>query len=159
MGLVTTTAFIRRPIAAVFDTATTARYWPQWHPATRRVSGATDHPVRLGEQITEVARIAGMTGTAHWTCVEYDRPRRLVLAATGTAGARARIVYTFVERDSGVEFTRDLTYRFLGPLTALLEPLLIARVMQRQSQVAMENLKALIEVEIPAQTEAEAIIS
>ena len=151
MGQVTNAVFIRRPASAVFDTATTARYWPQWHPATLRVSGVTDRPVRLGEQITEVARIAGRTGTAHWTCVEYDHPRRLVLEATGTAGARARIVYTFVERDGGVEFTRALTYHFPGLLGTLLEPLVIARLMRRQSQVAMENLKALIETKVPAQ--------
>jgi hypothetical protein len=28
-----------RPIGAVFDVVTTARYWTEWHPATRGVEG------------------------------------------------------------------------------------------------------------------------
>ena len=79
MGYVENTVLIERPRPAVFDAATTARYWPQWHPATRGVEGAIDHPVQLGEVITEHVNIAGREGLAHWTCVEYMRPERLVL--------------------------------------------------------------------------------
>jgi uncharacterized protein YndB with AHSA1/START domain len=39
---------VDRPIDAVFDVVTTARFWPEWHPATRGVEGDIDHPARLG---------------------------------------------------------------------------------------------------------------
>lgn len=80
MGEVTNTVLVRRPRAAAFDVATTGRHWPAWHPATQAVRGAIDHPVQLGEEIVEDVIIGGMAGTAHWTCVEYDQPHRLVLA-------------------------------------------------------------------------------
>jgi hypothetical protein len=37
---------VDRPIGAVFDVVTTARFWPEWHPATRAVGG--DVAIRLG---------------------------------------------------------------------------------------------------------------
>ena len=148
MTTIANTVLVRRPLAAVFDTATTARYWRRWHPATRSVRGAVDHPVQLGEQITERARIAGITGTARWTCTEYVRPHRLTLDAP-TPPVRARIVYTFEERAGAVVFTRTLTYTIMTPLGALLDALLVAGVMKNQSAQAMINLKALLEAEIP----------
>ena len=33
-----------RPIDAVFDIVTTARFWTGWHPATRAVEGDVNHP-------------------------------------------------------------------------------------------------------------------
>ncbi len=68
-----------RPIDAVFDVVTTARFWPAWHPATRGVEGDVDHPAQLGDQIIEHVTIAGVDGSGTWTVVEYDRPYHLAL--------------------------------------------------------------------------------
>ena len=35
---------VDQPIGAVFDVVTTARFWPEWHPATRAVEGDIGHP-------------------------------------------------------------------------------------------------------------------
>ena len=35
---------VDRPIDAVFDVVTTARFWPEWHPATRGVEGTSTIP-------------------------------------------------------------------------------------------------------------------
>jgi uncharacterized protein YndB with AHSA1/START domain len=150
MGYVEDTVLIGRPRPAVFDTATTARYWPQWHPATRGVEGAIDHPVLLGEAITEYVNVAGRAGVAHWTCVEYQRPDRLVLDATGEGGTTARITYTFADRDGGTAFTRAMSYTFAGPAAGSPQEAALDQVMQTQSTVAMNNLKTLIETEVPA---------
>ncbi len=150
MGYVENTVLIERPRPAVFDAATTARYWPQWHPATRGVEGAIDHPVQLGEVITEHVNIAGREGLAHWTCVEYMRPERLVLDATGAGGTTACITYTFAERSGGTEFTRAMRYNFLGLAEGSAEAAALDQVMQAQSTVAMNNLKTLIDAEVPA---------
>jgi len=55
-----------RPLEAVFDIVTTARFWTEWHPATRSVEGDVDHPAQLGDQITEYVRIAGIEGSGTW---------------------------------------------------------------------------------------------
>lgn len=150
MGYVENTVLVGRPRPAVFDAATTARYWPQWHPATRGVEGAINHPVQLGEAITEYVNIAGREGVAHWTCVEYQRPDRLVLDATGEGGTTARITYTFAGQDGGTAFTRAMTYDFAGLPAGSPQAAALDQVMQTQSQVALDNLKALIEAEVPA---------
>jgi len=36
------------PPERVFDLVTTARYWPDWHPATLAVGGVTERPMALG---------------------------------------------------------------------------------------------------------------
>ena len=63
---------VDRPIDAVFDVVTTARFWPEWHPATRGVEGDTGRPARFGDQITEYVTIAGIQGSGTWTAVEHD---------------------------------------------------------------------------------------
>ena len=70
---------VDRPIDAVFDVVTTARFWPDWHPATRGVEGDIDHPARLGDKITEHVTIAGIQGSGTWSVVELDRPHHLAL--------------------------------------------------------------------------------
>src|SRR5262249_13096426 len=146
LGQVSNTVLMQRPRAAVFDVATTARHWPEWHPATRAVRGAIDHPVQLGEQITEDIVIAGMPGTATWTCIEYDRPNRLGLHGSGGGGTKAGIVYPFTDVEGGVEFPRALTYEV--PAVAFLLKGRIDHAMQEQSAEAIENLRALLEREI-----------
>jgi len=76
-----------RPLEAVFDIVTTARFWTEWHPATRSVEGDVDHPAQLGDQITEYVRIAGIEGSGTWTVVEHDRPHRLALETDLGRGA------------------------------------------------------------------------
>ena len=44
---------ISRTPQEVFDFVTTPGNWPKWHPSSLAVSGATDHPLRVGEQATE----------------------------------------------------------------------------------------------------------
>ena len=39
MAAVVNTIKIGGPAEAVFDLVTTARFWPEWHPATRAVGG------------------------------------------------------------------------------------------------------------------------
>jgi uncharacterized protein YndB with AHSA1/START domain len=148
MSRIANSILVHRPIAAVFDTATTARYWARWHPATRTVEGAVDHPLQLGEHVTERAHIVGPARIFVWTCVERDAPHRLVLEAPGTPGD-PRIVYTVDQRGDEVLFTRTLTYTVPLPLGGLVDTWYLAGVMKQQSVQAIINLKALLEAEIP----------
>lgn len=130
-----------RPIDAVFDVVTTARYWTEWHPATRGIEGDVDHPARLGDHITEHVTIAGIEGTGTWTVVEHDRPHHLALE-TELAMGRLRISYQLAAGPDGTRFQRDLDFPELGPQ--------IAAVMAAQSQAGVANLARLVERQIPA---------
>jgi hypothetical protein len=130
-----------RPIDAVFDVVTTARFWTEWHPATRGVEGDVDHPARLGDHIVEHVTIAGIEGTGTWTVVEHDRPHRLALE-TELAVGRLRISYQLAAVAGGTRFQRDLDFPDLGPQ--------IAAVMDAQSQAGVASLAQLAERQIPA---------
>ena len=130
-----------RPIEAVFDVVTTARFWPVWHPATRGVAGDIDHPARLGDQIIEHVTIAGVEGSGTWTVIEHDRPYHLALEARLAVGP-LRISYQLAAVDGGgTRFQRDLDFPELGPQ--------VGAAMQAQSAEGIASLARLVEREIP----------
>jgi Polyketide cyclase / dehydrase and lipid transport len=130
-----------RPIGAVFDLVTTARYWTEWHPATRGVEGDIDHPAQLGDRITEHVTIAGIEGSGTWTVVEYDRPRHLALETELSVGP-LRIAYDLVPVDGGgTRLRRDLEFPELGPQ--------VGAAMEAQSAEGVARLAQLVEREIP----------
>jgi hypothetical protein len=75
----------------VFDLITSARFWPEWHPATRSVSGVTQRPYQLGDVIHERAHFAGLEIVVTWQVAEHARPSRVVLQALTSP---ARIAYS-----------------------------------------------------------------
>jgi uncharacterized protein YndB with AHSA1/START domain len=99
---------IAGPPAAVFDLVTTARFWPQWHPATMAVGGVTERPYRLRDHIYERARIGTIDFQVVWTVVEHVPATRVVLQSSEPP---ARIIYTFETRGGETVFTRRLEYR------------------------------------------------
>ena len=130
-----------RPIGAVFDVVTTARYWTEWHPATRGVEGDIDHPARLGDRITEHVTIAGIEGSGTWTVVEYDRPRHQALETELSVGP-LRISYELATvNGGGTRVRRDLDFPELGPQ--------VGAAMEVQSAEGVAGLARLVEREIP----------
>ena len=133
---------VDRPIGLVFDVVTTARFWPQWHPATRGVEGDVDHPARLGDQIIEHVSIAGITGTGTWSVVEYNPPHGLALEAE-LGGRPLRISYRLDSAgDGSTRFQRDLDFPELGAQ--------LGEVMEAQSAEGVANLARLVQREVPA---------
>ena len=131
-----------RPIDAVFDVVTTARFWPEWHPATRGVEGDIDHPARLGDQIIEHVTIAGIQGSGTWTVVEHDRPHHLALE-TDLAFGHLRISYELTTVDGGrTRFQRDLDFPELGPQ--------VSAAMETQSAEGIGCLARLVQRQAPA---------
>jgi len=130
-----------RPLDAVFDVVTTARYWTEWHPATRGIEGDVDYPARLGDHITEHVTTAGLEGTGTWTMVEHDRPHHLA-PETELALGRLRISYQLAAVADGTRFQRDLDFPELGPQ--------ITAVMAAQSEAGVASLARLVERQIPA---------
>jgi hypothetical protein len=140
---------IQGPDDRVFDEITTARYWPQWHPATLAVTGMIDHPMRLGDTIVEHVNIFGIPGNANWTVVMVNRPRSLRLSGKSGRFGRATIQYNFESRGNSVQFTRTLDYAFFG-LSGPLDWFWLRRIMVRQSTTAVKNLKSLVEHHLQA---------
>jgi len=131
-----------RPIDAVFDVVTTARFWTEWHPATRGVEGDISQPARLGDRIIEHVTIAGIEGSGTWTVRQHDRPHSLALE-TGLAAGRLRISYQLASMPDGrTHFRRDLDFPELGPQ--------VSAAMEAQSAAGIASLASLVEREIPS---------
>jgi uncharacterized protein YndB with AHSA1/START domain len=107
MTTVVNTVAIDGAPKAVFDLITTARLWPQWHPATKAVGGVVERPYGLGDLIHERGRIGELNFETTWKVAEHVRPSRIVLQSIK---GPTRITYTFVADKGSTRFTRKLEY-------------------------------------------------
>jgi hypothetical protein len=98
---IVTIATIERPDTVVFDYVTTPAHWPVWHPSSLSVSGATDHPLIEGEQVTEEFRVAGRRGRVVWAVAERDRPRLWVIEGAIDGRPAGTVSYTLTQTVHG----------------------------------------------------------
>jgi hypothetical protein len=140
---------IRGQPAAIFDLTTTARFWPQWHPATLAVGGVSERPFQLGDELHEQARIGGRIYTGIWRVAAHDRPRTVLLQM---GGDRLQIRYEFNAQDDGVLLTRHLTFDPANFATGLSDPTQVVTDMESQSTLALSKLKALVEAILQRET-------
>ncbi len=140
-----TSVVIRRPAAEVFDYVTTPANWPSWHPSSVAVSGATDHPLQVGEQTTEDFLVAGRRGQAHWSVTLREVPRRWTIEGT-IRGRRAGVVsYVLTPGRQGTLFEREFSYSVPNLLFWLLNRLTIQRQVEEESEQAVRKLKQVLE--------------
>ena len=135
---------IHRPIGDVFAFFTTPKNWPLWHSASISVSGATDHSLEVGEEVTEEFRAGNGKGTAVWRVTARDAPQ---LWRIETAPGKTLVTITYRLRTDGEDtvFERDMEYRFGGLWFSLLDPFLIRPHMERESVQAVANAKEILE--------------
>jgi uncharacterized protein YndB with AHSA1/START domain len=138
MTRVVNTVTINGPSKAVFDLITTARLWPQWHPATKGVGGVVERPYGLGDLIHERGRIGDKDFETTWKVIEHVRPSKIVLQSQK---APTRITYTFTAGKGTTVFTRKLEYK--PEVFASVKEL--EKVMREQSEQGVTQLKALVE--------------
>src|SRR3984893_6519474 len=135
MTRIVATISIHRPIGVVFDYITTPANWPAWHPASRAVSGSVDHSLLIGEQVTEEFVAGGRHGSCVWQVTRREVPY-LWTITTSTPQVRA---------GENTVFERDLTYMTSGMWFWVLDLLLMRRRMNRESHIALEQLKERLE--------------
>lgn len=138
MTTVVNTVTINGTPKAVFDLITTARLWPQWHPATKKVGGVIARPYGPGDLIHEGGRIGDKDFDTTWKVVEHVRPSKVVLQSQK---APTRITYTFAPGKGTTIFTRKLEYRAEN-FASVKE---LEKVMRDQSERGVNQLKALVE--------------
>ncbi|MDN0073728.1 SRPBCC family protein [Crenobacter sp. SG2303] len=140
------TVDIGRPPDAVFDYVTTPGNWPRWHPSSLAVHGATDHPLRLGERVTEDYLVAGRRGQVVWTVIQYERPRLWVIVGRIHGWQAGTVSYTLTPTSAGTRFDRVFVYGSAPtPFYALLNQLVLRRRIEVESTTAVEHLKSALE--------------
>lgn len=147
MTQIITSATINSPIETLYAYITTPGHWPEWHPSSLGVSGATDHSLAVGEQVTERFLVAGRRGEVTWTVTHREAPTRWEIAGAITTGGGSGVVsYTLAPRaDGGVDFTRAFTYPMPNLAYALLDALILRRRVRAESAEAVRRLKARME--------------
>jgi uncharacterized protein YndB with AHSA1/START domain len=144
------TIHIQRSMEEVFNYVTTPAHWPEWHPTPHGVSGATDHSLKRGEQVLEHVKFGFLNGNIRWTVRESVPPRLWIFDGVVEGvplleGTRATITYTLSAKEGGTLFKRELIYQTQGLLADLLNFLFFKAHNIKQSQVAVSQLKAVME--------------
>lgn len=147
MTRIYTVVHIRQPPKLVFEFVTTPGHWPTCHPSSLRVSGATDHSLELGEQVTEEFRVAGRLDRATWMVRGRTAPSRWVIEGQGAAGGSAKIAHTMTPQAEGTRFERELVYEMPNLVLAALDWLVLRRRVERESSEALQRLKQVLEAD------------
>jgi uncharacterized protein YndB with AHSA1/START domain len=136
--------YIEQPVEKVFDYITTASNWPKWHPATVSVSGAIFHPALEGETIVETIKFGIARDRFTWKVVERIPPNRWVISGTSDNRQKVRIVYTLTPEGDGTLWEREMRFDIPKSLE-LLDRLLFSKLVRRNSETAVRQLKELME--------------
>ncbi|MCC8402527.1 SRPBCC family protein [Paraburkholderia sp. MMS20-SJTN17] len=142
---IVTVVAIERPDTVVFDYVTTPAHWPDWHPSSLSVRGATDHSLRVGEQVTEEFRVAGRRGSVVWTVAERDRPRKWVIVGTIGGKSAGTVSYSLTPVASGTRFEREFIYRAPSLWFEAVNVLFVRARIQQESDTAVARLKKTLE--------------
>jgi uncharacterized protein YndB with AHSA1/START domain len=135
---------IERPVAQVFEFVTNAAQWKRWHPATIAVSGVPNRALGLGETVIEEIQAGPRRFAARWTVTECKAPRRWTIVADSSEGD-AKITYKLSEQEGVCYFERTLEYSSKRLLWKWLDGSLTRRLLMRQSEQALRNLKQIME--------------
>ena len=146
---VVTVVTLRAPPQAVYDYATTPANWPKWHPASLAVQGATDHPLKVGEEVAEEFRLAGRHGILHWKVVEAKPPFEWRIEGEVNRRPSGEVRYTLTPDGAGTRFERDFMYRTPNLLFLILDPLFIGPRMRDESAQGAKQLEQVFETLAP----------
>lgn len=146
MTRIYTTIEIARPVGVVFEYVTTPANWPAWHPSSLGVSQGADHSLVVGEEVTEVFRVAGQRGQVIWRVIGRDAPSRWVIEGQITGRNHGGVItYLLSDRNGGTFFEREFVYDTPGLLLPIVDRLVVRRRVERESAEALHRLKKVLE--------------
>ncbi len=144
MTRISTPVQIPLPIQAVFEYVTTPGHWPEWHPSSLGVSGATTHSLEIGEQVTEEFLVAGRRGQAIWTVKERVVPSRWVIEGEINGRKSGIVTYTLSLRDNGTYFEREFVYSMPNFLLGLLDRFVLRPRIEAELKQAVQQLRSVL---------------
>ncbi|VTM12480.1 sterol desaturase [Pseudomonas aeruginosa] len=132
--------------------AASPSHWPQWHPSSLRVDGASG-PLPAGARFEEDIHAGGRAGHLSWEVVEYQPGRLWRANARGDHGLHLRLSYECRPSAAGSHFVRTLEYTFDGWSMRLANLFLLRRRIERESAESMRRLRRAAEALIPREEE------
>jgi uncharacterized protein YndB with AHSA1/START domain len=137
---------IHRPIEDVFAYANDLSHWPEWNPGLIEAS-APEGPFHAGTRIREVFRFLGRRIESTFEVVEYE-PNRQVTYRTVAGPIPMTGTQTYEPVDGATKLTVTGEGE-AGGFFKLAEPV-VAQMTRRQFQTGLDNLKDLLEAQVPA---------
>jgi uncharacterized protein YndB with AHSA1/START domain len=145
MTTIVTNAVIQRPMAQVYEYVTTPRHWPVWHLSSLGLSGATDHSLQVGEEVTEHFRVAWRKGSVTWKVIARDAPTRWAISGRVAGGGHGTITYTLSPLADGTTFRREFVYTMPNRFAELLDRLFVRHRIETESADAVARLVCALE--------------
>ena len=139
---------IDAPIEAVFDYATTAANWSEWHPNTLSTKGADDHSATENEQIIETLKFGQLIGPQlFWTVSEHVVPNKWRIEGGDWLGlVHFDLTYTLALNEDGTtHFRRDMIYDMDSNIVGRFNIFAFKIYNHVMSALALTQLKAAIE--------------
>ncbi|MDM8356835.1 SRPBCC family protein [Pandoraea communis] len=147
---VVNTVTLSAPPQIVYDYATTPSHWPKWHPASVTVQGATDHPLKVGEEVAEEFRLAGRHGIIHWKVAGANPPLEWRIEGEVNRRPSGEVRYRLTPDGTGTRFERDFIYRTPNLLFLILDPIFIGPRMRAESAQGAKQLEHIFATLAPA---------
>lgn len=116
------------------------------------ITAAHDGPgaVGVGDEFRQTIRVGGVKLPTRWTCVENDPPRSVAYEATAPAGGRLHMRQTVAPTGDGSRVDLAISYQLPGgAVGAALDRLYVRRRNERDAELALRNLKVLVEGQQP----------
>ncbi len=137
---------IHRPIEEVFAYTNDVSHWAEWNPGLIEAS-APEGPLHVGTRIREVFKFLGRRIESTFELVEYE-PNRQVTYRTVAGPIPMTGTQTYEAVDGGTKLTVSGEGE-AGGFFKLAEPV-VAQMVRRQNQTGLDNLKDLLEAQVPA---------
>lgn len=136
---------IQRSPAEVFEYVSTPANWPAWHPSALAVQGATDHSLRVGEQVIEAYRVADREGIVVWTVTGRQAPSFWRIDGTIEGRNAGTVTYTLTPSGTGTRFEREFTYQAPTLLFSIINWATLRKQIDAESTAALQQLKARLD--------------
>jgi uncharacterized protein YndB with AHSA1/START domain len=140
---------IRRPLEEVFDVATCQERCQVWQTTLQEARKISDGPTSVGSEYIHRVKFLGVTMETHPVITEYEPPHRL---SYGFDSPLVNYQVTFIVEP--VDDGTKVTARIQSDNSKLKLPFPESfgmGMMSRQYESDLQNLKAMMEAEIPIQ--------
>jgi uncharacterized protein YndB with AHSA1/START domain len=146
VSLVDTETLIAAPAQAVWTVIMDPDRLADWVTIHRGLRDVSDGPPRTGFEMRQTLHLRGINFSVHWMLTECDSPRRALWEGVGPARSRAHIEYVLREENGATHFHYRNEFKPpLGPLGAAAGRALVGGISEREAQLSLQRLKALVE--------------
>ena len=145
MARIETSIVINRPLEEVFAFTTDLENQPKYQPRLLEAKKTSEGPIGLGTTWRLVGKVLGQRMEFEQQCIEYEPNRKFVgRPRSGPFPLEERRTYEQVQGGTRFNLTFDFQPRAFMKLA---EPLFV-RMLKRQAEADLANLKNLMEAHV-----------